>query len=650
MSITDHGRQLIELLELDLDRCTLSYGVSPCTAGIEHSGTAAAGGASTITLDAGASGSDDAYNTMVVRLTGGTGSGQERVISDYVGATKVATVSVAWGTPPDATSTFGVIDRPNACYNTFRTCQDKANYNKGTHTYRFIGRGSPVAVGESLRPYVTQIKSPPTEIDLEKGLAPRGKYMISLADETDSDIEQDPYQANRAAAAGGTFWMRLLARNLAYAGRAARVKRLYITPGATYTLADAGWVSEAYVIDSVNGPDRHGGVQIALNDPIKQTDRIKYPAPSDGELSSNIAAGDTSLTLKSGGGAQYGSSGYIRIGEEIIQFGSRSTDTLNSLTRAQFDTTAAAHNADARVQLCKVWSAATVATVLEDLLNAADIADANIDLAGIATEQNDWYGTVSITFCLSEPETISKLLQEMCFTVQAYMWWSAVEQKVKFKALRPLNPITSAPGMLTDDANFTEDSVQIARAEPERLTAVAVLYGLTSATAKHDDWQSYSRGYVAVDADAEGANEYNDQRQKTIYARFLDESSDQAAADLAIRLLQWRRDALIVVKATVDPKDEDVEIGAQMDLETFGIVDFDGNIERHRVLVTRRQDNGKDVDVSLLVTFLNRRYFWIAPDAAPDYSVATEDERKYGYLSDASGIIPDDGSQGHLII
>lgn len=71
-------------------------------------GTAAAGGASTITLDATASADNDAYNNYSVTLTGGTGSGQSRRISDYVGSTKVATVSVAWTTNPDATSTYSV--------------------------------------------------------------------------------------------------------------------------------------------------------------------------------------------------------------------------------------------------------------------------------------------------------------------------------------------------------------------------------------------------------------------------------------------------------------------------------------------------------------------------------------------------------------
>ena len=77
-----------------------------------HSGrsnTAQAGASTTITLDSGASSTNDIFNGSIIRTTGGTGSGQSRVISDYVGSSKVATVSVAWSTNPASDTTF-VID------------------------------------------------------------------------------------------------------------------------------------------------------------------------------------------------------------------------------------------------------------------------------------------------------------------------------------------------------------------------------------------------------------------------------------------------------------------------------------------------------------------------------------------------------------
>lgn len=71
-------------------------------------GTATAGSANTITLQSGASTINGTYNTQYVYIKAGTGAGQQRLITGYVGGTLVATVSPAWTTAPDATSTYGV--------------------------------------------------------------------------------------------------------------------------------------------------------------------------------------------------------------------------------------------------------------------------------------------------------------------------------------------------------------------------------------------------------------------------------------------------------------------------------------------------------------------------------------------------------------
>jgi len=72
-------------------------------------GTAQTGSTSTtIKLATGASATDDAYNGMYVTITSGTGNGQERLITDYVGSTRVATVDTAWTTTPDNTSVYAL--------------------------------------------------------------------------------------------------------------------------------------------------------------------------------------------------------------------------------------------------------------------------------------------------------------------------------------------------------------------------------------------------------------------------------------------------------------------------------------------------------------------------------------------------------------
>ncbi len=72
-------------------------------------GTAQAGGASTITLDAGASAVNDFYKNQRCFIDAGTGAGQCEFVASYVGSTKVCTMAAAWATAPDATSHFRLL-------------------------------------------------------------------------------------------------------------------------------------------------------------------------------------------------------------------------------------------------------------------------------------------------------------------------------------------------------------------------------------------------------------------------------------------------------------------------------------------------------------------------------------------------------------
>lgn len=88
---------------------TAAVSLSSNDSPVVQSGTAQGGGASTITLSSGASATDDLYNGQTVKTTGGAGPSQVRIITGYVGSTKVATVDRAWATNPDVTTTYAVL-------------------------------------------------------------------------------------------------------------------------------------------------------------------------------------------------------------------------------------------------------------------------------------------------------------------------------------------------------------------------------------------------------------------------------------------------------------------------------------------------------------------------------------------------------------
>jgi hypothetical protein len=84
-----------------------------------NEGLAQGGSTTTITLNASASASDDAYNGQLVFIRSGTGQDQVGLVEDYVGSTKVATIRTRsatgqWATVPDTTSAYMMI--PNLTF------------------------------------------------------------------------------------------------------------------------------------------------------------------------------------------------------------------------------------------------------------------------------------------------------------------------------------------------------------------------------------------------------------------------------------------------------------------------------------------------------------------------------------------------------
>ncbi len=106
--------------------------------------TATAGGASTITLDGGASSTNSFYKNTSILIVSGTGAGQVRGYSSYVGSSKLYTVDSAWATNPDNTSVFALIGSVGGDTSTLATL---ANQTTMIEAAGIIRRGTSLSDG-----------------------------------------------------------------------------------------------------------------------------------------------------------------------------------------------------------------------------------------------------------------------------------------------------------------------------------------------------------------------------------------------------------------------------------------------------------------------------------------------------------------------
>ena len=541
---------------------------------------------------------------------------------DYCGET--------FGSAP-CTATAGAAGK---CFNTWSTCQDQANYDATTKDYVFCRGSVTQPIGVSMIPALVSVKTAPTKITPGKGLGYRAKVTITLQDLPHHDRGIDPYIDDRSydAETQGTFFTKLRARNPFYQGRKIVIKSGFM-PAVWDDFAD--FDSREYVIESFDGPDSRGKVTIIAKDILKLADdkRATAPIASSGVLSAGINSSVTSLTLSpSGVGATYAASGSVRVNDEIMTY-TRSSDVL-TITRGQWKTTAAAHDADDPVQQCFGGWGANVRDVVDDLLTTyAGIDSAYINATDWDAEETLWLSAMDLTFCVSEPTGVNKLLSELTEQCQIQIWWDERAQEIRFKAIAPTEGNEDV-GVLDESSHFLADSIKVKDIGDDRVTQVWIYYALADYT---DD--QYTRLYIQADTDAESANEYGDTRIKKIKSRWFDHNDDGLAIQTASRIFQRLTTTPREVKFALDPKDvSDIWTGETIDIQTRQITDVYGaeQLTRIQIMEVIEAEQGSRYEFVAQTTAYDAgdRNAFVGPDTLNDYgSESDANKLQYAFIA-----------------
>lgn len=535
------------------------------------------------------------------------------------------------------------------CYNTFSTCQDRTNFARTTKGYRFTSHEAPLPFSDGERPYVKGLKYLPTEI--KNDLTVKGRVTLEMADEPDTDVGIDPYVATRASVQG-TFWKKLLARNPNYKGRPVKIYDGFVGMTEAEFLSDGKMFSG--VVDNITVGK--GVVKIEAADLLKELDKVDIPAKLNVKLASDISADQTSITLTGMDLASMDSpTGYVRIGDEIIYYGAINTTTgiLSSCLRAQFLTAAATHNEGNKTQQVKYYAADNPFDTMQQILADAGVAAGDI-AATTFTAEKAFAPDLNVEAIISEPTPASTLYFELVDLLECKTW---VSESLQITIARNLpNHPTRTYTALNDDANIIADSGAVDLNQKSLVTRCSI-YWDWDLIGDLDDIASFRRLTVAVDTEAEGVNEYNETAEKVIKTRWLrhlttgstEEEQDAWIGAIAGRKVWQHRDPQPIIQVDVEIKDSGILTGQFAEITTDEIQDVDGNdIAGENFQVVRRERKGNKITLKLL-RLSDLRVLYITPDAAPDFSAATDAQKEiYGYIAGTSGMMAD-FAQGYRI-
>jgi hypothetical protein len=426
------------------------------------------------------------------------------------------------------------------CFNTIRTCQDRANFTPSPKTLRFCTPtselnftrlGEPVVVIPSMQ----SVSVTPAVVNPGVDIGQRESVRVSFKDHPHSDAGLDKYLSTRPynPFEQGTFWAKLRARNPSLEGYAFRLLRgehgQPLEEMKTYT----------YVVDSITGQAET--ISLVAKDVLILADKKKAQAPliSNGVLAAGISESDGSLTLSPAGigNEEYPASGKAAIGgKEVVSF-TRSGDTM-TITRAQSGTETDEHDEGDIVQLVLIYDAEQPANIIEDLLvnYTPGIDPAWIDTDEWDIEVDQFIGRL-YSAEIAEPTSVVELLNELIEQIGLVFWWNPVDVRLELRSLRPVSPESR---LYTDD-QIIAASFKATEQPARRISEVWTYYGLRNPLEPLDEERNYKAAIATFDDESD--QDYAQPAIKKVFSRWIFDNNRPAAARLNAMLLSRYRDA-----------------------------------------------------------------------------------------------------------
>lgn len=587
-------REPLQIVEIDIDFCTRTYGTAPCTASL------------------GSTGVRKCYNTFFTCQDQGNynaGTLTLRFSKNQIGLPKGQTIFPALqsvSTNP-AKITLGAVDE-----------------RLGT-----LGKRARITVNLK---------------DFKYSDALTDKYAAGRRDGT-AQTDEGGYEPQDR----GTFFGKLRRRFPYYNKRALRVKNGHV--GDSLAAMDTAH----YVITEWEGPDLDGNVTITAKDvlDLADNDKAKCPKPSNGKLSEGITDSYTgAVTLKPATvGDEYASSGRAAIGSEIVSF-TRSGDVVTITARGLDGTDASSHSEDDTFQQCYRAEAAKAQDVIQEILeDFADVPSGYITIGDWNAEVDVWLASLRLTRTIPKPVGVTTLLGELA-DFGILLWWNETTQKISLRVNRPPGYDETFES-LSDDDTIIEGSLGVKDLHDQRLSQTWFYHGQIDSAGSVSDPENYKRLFVASDLQAESDNEYDQSRIREFFSPWLGDGDDVVAAAVSNRLTDRYRDTPREITFLADVKDKTrLELAQLIRATTRAMQDETGQNRAMDMQVTAAEetDPGNRLRITAQSYEFTGRYGFITENARPDYDASSAAQIEKGtYIVDESTLLFPDGTGPYVI-
>lgn len=439
----------------------------------------------------------------------------------------------------------------------------------------------------------------------------------------------------------GTFLARLKARWPNYQGAAVRLCRAYIDGGVI-----SGQTSYHHVMKSLDGPTR-GEVRGEAIDILDLATPL-CPKPSRGVLSADLTNIANSFTITPVEVAdEYAASGRLTIGSEIMSF-TRSGATF-TVERGQRGTSAAAHGQGDTVQQNYICEKARPDDVVKDIIdNFTDIPSSWINFSDWQAEITRWAAALRLTTDITTPTAVETLLAEIG-ELGVNVIPDEIGAKLRMRANRPLDGET--PVSITDDnaRDFTAEDIPDQRLT--QVLFCQKRADPTKGVGTGDDTSNYRSRVLTINTDAldRYGNEARTRVIRTRWLDQGDEATAAVISWRLLKRFE-AAPLRVTATLDADQKDIRLADVANVLTVDVADETGEAKPTLMQVIKRSEPRPYHDVSVTLQRYEFGGRYGFVAANGTANYSSATDEEKSQYAFAVGSSLSFPDGTEPYRII